>query len=99
MEPKDTLLLLQPTSCAHIQLPVCLVQGSGAPVLVGAESQLLRIANVLWQQAGSLAAAAAVAVMSTAGDQLTKHCMAATNQQLKPAHKSSKVPFQRDAES
>lgn len=65
----------------------------------GAESQLLRIANVLWQQAGSPAAKAALAEMSTAGDQLTKRYIAATNQQGKPVHKSSKVLFQRDAES
>lgn len=31
--------------------------------------------------------------------QLTKHCVAATNQQRTPEHKSGKVPFQRDAES
>lgn len=99
-----------PSSCrghpaAYLPWPACSCRaGPGlwdAPVLVGTDSLRLRVTKVLWQPAGSPAAATALAVTSTAGGQpQSAECrVAAARQHPAPGNRPGEVPLQREAAS
>lgn len=96
-KPKDALPLQQPTSRAHVRMPVWSralgLQSFWCWEPAPANCERPVAAGWVSSSRGSRGRE------STAGDQLTKRYRAATNQQGKPVHKSSKVLFQRDAES